>query len=359
MLETLEGGRLALGPRLGEFEGALADRLGVDRVSAVSSGTAALHLSVRASGLERGRPGGHLAVLLRGLGQLRGLRGRGAGLLRHRPAHAEHRPRGRLRRDRRPHRRPAAGPHLRLPGRHADVRGAGLRARAVDRRGRVRGPGSGARRRAAVGARGNLATFGFYPNKQITTGEGGAVVCPSPAVAARDRLRAKPGPRTRHGLARPRPAGLQLPPRRPQLRARRRAGRAARPAAGRPRPGCRAVRRGAGRDRGARAAVPGLRRRPPLAGSSTWCSCRAGWTATPSWSTCASAAWTPSPTCRRSTSTPSTASGSGIGRGSSRCARTSPPGRWRCRSSARCPRARWPRSPRRWGRCCRRLAPAA
>ena len=29
---------------------------------------------------------------------------------------------------------------------------------------------------AAVGARGNLATFGFYPNKQLTTGEGGAVV---------------------------------------------------------------------------------------------------------------------------------------------------------------------------------------
>jgi perosamine synthetase len=30
-----------------------------------------------------------------------------------------------------------------------------------------------------VGARGNLSVFGFYPNKQITTGEGGAVVAPS------------------------------------------------------------------------------------------------------------------------------------------------------------------------------------
>src|SRR5205823_14947683 len=29
----------------------------------------------------------------------------------------------------------------------------------------------------AVGARGNLAVFAFYPNKQMTTGEGGAVVC--------------------------------------------------------------------------------------------------------------------------------------------------------------------------------------
>jgi perosamine synthetase len=31
---------------------------------------------------------------------------------------------------------------------------------------------------AAVGTRGNLAVFGFYPNKQLTTAEGGAVVAP-------------------------------------------------------------------------------------------------------------------------------------------------------------------------------------
>jgi perosamine synthetase len=36
-----------------------------------------------------------------------------------------------------------------------------------------------------VGARGNLAVFGFYPNKQITTGEGGAVVCPDAGVKER------------------------------------------------------------------------------------------------------------------------------------------------------------------------------
>ncbi len=36
-----------------------------------------------------------------------------------------------------------------------------------------------------VGARGNLATFGFYPNKQLTTGEGGAVVCPSAEIGDR------------------------------------------------------------------------------------------------------------------------------------------------------------------------------
>jgi perosamine synthetase len=38
---------------------------------------------------------------------------------------------------------------------------------------------------APVGARGNLAVFGFYPNKQMTTGEGGAVVCPVAAVKER------------------------------------------------------------------------------------------------------------------------------------------------------------------------------
>jgi perosamine synthetase len=36
-----------------------------------------------------------------------------------------------------------------------------------------------------VGARGNLATFGFYPNKQLATGEGGALVSPSAAVKER------------------------------------------------------------------------------------------------------------------------------------------------------------------------------
>jgi perosamine synthetase len=36
-----------------------------------------------------------------------------------------------------------------------------------------------------VGARGHLSVFGFYPNKQITTGEGGAVVSPSAELKER------------------------------------------------------------------------------------------------------------------------------------------------------------------------------
>jgi perosamine synthetase len=38
-----------------------------------------------------------------------------------------------------------------------------------------------------IGARGNLATFGFYANKQLTTGEGGMLVPSSPEIAARLR----------------------------------------------------------------------------------------------------------------------------------------------------------------------------
>jgi perosamine synthetase len=36
-----------------------------------------------------------------------------------------------------------------------------------------------------VGARGNPAVFGFYPNKQLTTGEGGMVVCPDEGAKIR------------------------------------------------------------------------------------------------------------------------------------------------------------------------------
>ena len=37
-----------------------------------------------------------------------------------------------------------------------------------------------------MGARGNLSVFGFYPNKQLTTGEGGAVIAPD--AEAKERI---------------------------------------------------------------------------------------------------------------------------------------------------------------------------
>src|SRR5215210_5939811 len=53
ILDALRSRRLALGPRLPEFESALSARLGRP-ISAVSSGTAGLHLAVRAAGIEEG-----------------------------------------------------------------------------------------------------------------------------------------------------------------------------------------------------------------------------------------------------------------------------------------------------------------
>ena len=51
VLEVLRSGRLSLGPMIDRFEDALADRVGAPHVAAVSSGTAGLHLSVRLAGL--------------------------------------------------------------------------------------------------------------------------------------------------------------------------------------------------------------------------------------------------------------------------------------------------------------------
>ena len=54
MLEVLRSGRLSLGPMQERFERAFAERLGVPDAVAVSSGTAALHLGVRALGWGEG-----------------------------------------------------------------------------------------------------------------------------------------------------------------------------------------------------------------------------------------------------------------------------------------------------------------
>jgi perosamine synthetase len=54
VLEVLRSGQLSLGPRLPAFEEAFAARIGSRHASAVSSGTAALHLAVRAIGVREG-----------------------------------------------------------------------------------------------------------------------------------------------------------------------------------------------------------------------------------------------------------------------------------------------------------------
>ena len=185
VLETLRSRTLALGPRLGEFEAALGARLGARHVSAVSSGTAALHLAIRAAGAEAGdevvtTPFSFVAsancVLYEGArpvfcdidprtlnidpGAAEAAVGeRTTGLL---PVHI-------------------FGYPCDMPAleRLAAERALWVVEDACEALGAVHSDG------AAVGARGNLAAFGFYPNKQLTTGEGGALVCPSAEVKER------------------------------------------------------------------------------------------------------------------------------------------------------------------------------
>jgi perosamine synthetase len=54
VLDVLRSGQLSLGPAVDRFEQALAERVGAARVAAVSSGTAGLHLAVRLAGWGRG-----------------------------------------------------------------------------------------------------------------------------------------------------------------------------------------------------------------------------------------------------------------------------------------------------------------
>ena len=51
VLEVLRSGHLSLGPRVPAFEEAFAARVGARHASAVSSGTAGLHLALRAAGV--------------------------------------------------------------------------------------------------------------------------------------------------------------------------------------------------------------------------------------------------------------------------------------------------------------------
>ena len=73
---------------------------------------------------------------------------------------------------------PAAMPELEAL---AGESGLGLLEDACEAAGAVDSEG------VRVGARGHLATFAFYANKQLTTGEGGVIVPSSPEIAARLR----------------------------------------------------------------------------------------------------------------------------------------------------------------------------
>ena len=207
---VLRSGRLSLGPLLGAFERRFAAFVGAPLASAVSSGTAGLHLALRAVGVRDGdevitSPFSFVASA------------NAIVYERARPVFVDIDPRT-LTID------PAAAAAAVTSARARCCRCTSSAGPPTCRRSSASGlpivedacEALGARFAdgVAVGARGHPAVFGFYANKQMTTGEGGMVTLARRGAQGAHRQRAKPGPRARHGLARPRPARLQLPPQR-------------------------------------------------------------------------------------------------------------------------------------------------
>jgi perosamine synthetase len=172
VVEVLRSGQLSLGPRVPAFEAAFAERLGARHASAVASGTAALHLALRAVGVEEGDE-----VVTSPLSFVAS-----ANVIlyeRATPVFADIDPRT-LNLD--PDAAAAAitgRTKALLPvhifGYPADVpalerHGLPIVEDACEALGARHADG------VPVGGRGHPAAFGFYANKQLTTGEGGMLV---------------------------------------------------------------------------------------------------------------------------------------------------------------------------------------
>ena len=184
VLEALRSGRLSLGPMLERFERNFAAWIGTDDAVAISSGTTALHLGVRALGWG---PGDEVVTSpfsfvssancllyedavpvfcdidpvtlnMDPSAAAAAVTERTSGLL---PVHIFG--------------CAAAMPELE---RLAANRGLGVLEDAAEATGAVDAEG------IKVGTRGNIAIFGFYPNKQLVTGEGGMAIPSDRDVAA-------------------------------------------------------------------------------------------------------------------------------------------------------------------------------
>ena len=171
VLDVLRSGRLSLGPLLGEFEEQFARRIGSPYASAVSSGTAGLHLALRAVGVADGdevitSPFSFVAS---------------ANVIvyeRARPVFVDIDPRT-LTIDPTAvaaavNERTTALLPVHIFGWPADIAalerlGLPIVEDACEALGAIHADG------VAVGARGHPAVFAFYANKQLTTGEGGMV----------------------------------------------------------------------------------------------------------------------------------------------------------------------------------------
>ncbi|MEA2458707.1 MAG: perosamine synthetase [Thermoleophilaceae bacterium] len=181
VLEVLRSGQLSLGPRVPAFEQAFAARIGAAHASAVSSGTAGLHLALRAAGVSEGDE-----VITSPLSFVASAN---AVLFeRARPVFADVDP-VTLNLDAGAARAAvtdstAALLPVHIFGYPADTpafEGFGLPIveDACEALGAVHADGT------AVGSRGHPAVFAFYANKQMTTGEGGMVVSGDAAVKQR------------------------------------------------------------------------------------------------------------------------------------------------------------------------------
>ncbi len=185
VLEVLRSRQLSLGPRVPEFERSFAARVGAQLASAVSSGTAGLHLALRAVGVGEGdevvtSPFSFVASANAALYE------------RARPVFADIDP-VTLNLD--PDAASAAvsertrallpvhifgyPANMRAFERLAERHDLAIVEDACEALGAAHADG------IAVGGRGHPAVFGFYANKQLTTGEGGMVTLGDPALKQR------------------------------------------------------------------------------------------------------------------------------------------------------------------------------
>jgi perosamine synthetase len=185
VIEVLRSGQLSLGPRLAEFERLFAAQVGAPHACAVSSGTAGLHLALRAVGVGEGdevvtSPLSFVASANAALYE------------RARPVFADIDP-VTLNLD--PEAAAAAVTErtrallpVHIFGYPADMpafealaerHGVAIVEDACEALGAVHADG------APVGGRGHPAVFGFYANKQLTTGEGGMVTLADPTLKER------------------------------------------------------------------------------------------------------------------------------------------------------------------------------
>jgi len=180
VLEVLRDRQLSLGPRGPRFEQLFAAQVGAEHASAVSSGTAGLHLALRAAGVSDGdevvtTPLSFVATANAVVYEratpvfadidpvtlnidtdaaAAAVTSRTTAIL---PAH--------------------------IFGYPADVAALQRLARPVVEDA-AQALGASFPDATPVGGNGNLAVFAFYANKQLTTGEGGLVISPDPATKA-------------------------------------------------------------------------------------------------------------------------------------------------------------------------------